>query len=102
MSHTPGIWTVSALVEKRFDIFTGERKHDNVSCSIESESGYLAIVSAFDGKPYAANARLMAAAPELLEALEMKLESCSCNDEPLACAPCRLAILVIAKAKGTT
>lgn len=45
----------------------------------------------------AANARLIAAAPELLEALEKAIERCSCERW---CSECLSARAAIAKAKG--
>lgn len=58
LSHTPGPWYVAGL--NSLAVMAGERPDQDVVCHIDG---------GFE-KQYDANARLIAAAPELLEALE--------------------------------
>ena len=86
--HTPGPWTVS-------------RTHQS-PCSIEAGSGEVALAKVYLTDPktrkrspeYAANAALIAAAPELLAALQNLIMF------PLGSFQVEAALKAIAKAKG--
>jgi hypothetical protein len=76
--HTPGPWSVT---EKYFD------EHGEALRQIEAESHMLAEVYVCDGDEGDANARLMAASPELLAACRDMIQAmndyeCSVDDPP--------------------
>ena len=79
-THTPGPWFVSDLVRQSVEIGAS-------------------VVRMPIGKHDAADARLIAAAPELLEALEAMVDDVD-NDAPGAFSGVQKARTAIAKAKG--
>ena len=89
-THSPGPWRFD---EKECDIYR------------ESDSTTIAVFSA-EALPYlprAADARLMAAAPELLEALELMLSQYGCSCGTSGCNKCTdidIAREAIRKARG--
>lgn len=100
--HTPGPWVVCSGGS---NLRTGKYEIDEYFvCRGDYDSAIAAdIIDPMTGKPSAANARLIAAAPELLDALEDMAAQhlCGCNHP--ACKNCeRDAVCrsVIAKAKG--
>ena len=101
--HTPGPWTFTS--EQISD--DGVQIHDEIRC-FHLQSGDTVVLDGCGccdsprlGNP--ADARLIAAAPDLLEALESMLQSFlitqSLEDYPID-APCNKARAAIAKAKG--
>lgn len=92
MSHTPGPWIVESGDS------TSKFIYDN-----KGEDGYLgalATVEHGDPEELEANARLIAAAPELLAALETLLASV--DGHRVTIGDCTQAAKAIAKAKGAT
>lgn len=90
--HTPGPWFITGTMTKYVEARIGGGLIQEVaSCGpTEADNGY--------GEQQAANARLIAAAPDLLEALEILVElaGTGCNiDGTIA-----MAKAAIAKAKG--
>ena len=90
--HTPGPWCLSdespMIIEDECKVIVG-------SASTYPNSGY------FPGQKEAeANARLIAAAPELLEALEKALDDSACDGDQCGTEWHELARAAIAKAKG--
>ena len=103
IKHTPGPWTFTS--EQISD--DGAQIHDEIRC-FHLQSGDTVVLDGCGccdsprlGNP--ADARLIAAAPELLEALESMLQSFLITqllyDYPID-APCKKARAAIAKAKG--
>lgn len=73
--HTPGPWAHKQEVDKSYDSRTGEpRTKTNHWVRGQGEHDYVALITGNSKNP-AADARLIAAAPELLEALEVLLEN---------------------------
>ena len=90
--HTPGPWTAFQSTASFFDVVKGNGEYDPSVAS----------VWASEGRPAGANARLIAAAPDMLEALRAVVSALNnrdaTNDEALAIyARC---IAAIAKATG--
>lgn len=100
--HTPGPWKMShggLPGDSGFSIASDSAEADNVK--ITAECWPCTIVSEDHRQELFANGRLIAAAPELLEALEMMAE-CWQNGSPV-CAGSEVAkdaIAAIAKARG--
>lgn len=93
MSHTPGPWVV------------GERKGCHTPIDSDSWFGLAKVVTRMGGSRKdeptgVANARLIAAAPELLEALEALVACITETRGPNANDAVTAARTVIAKAKG--
>lgn len=86
MTHTPGPWRVSENCQT--DVFAGNR------FVASAYNGYRAHVAKTD----ADNARLIAAAPELLAVAEMVLAHASVETPPELV---RAATAALAKARGT-
>jgi hypothetical protein len=95
VAHTPGIWKAVAVDE------SAEYKQWEIQ-------PHVGVVERVDGIGEA-NARLIAAAPELLEALERCLDrmiQLGAEDEPVEgetigpCSACQAARAAISKAKG--
>lgn len=111
--HTPGPWTV-----EQDPAFVGDchplHKHRFITCGATEmgsddwgydPSSYI-IAKMTDGQHQAADAHLIAAAPEMIHALElaaMELNKmgceCDCENSPLRCPVCAVNS-AIAKAKG--
>lgn len=104
LAHTPGPWAAKMPTEQWSDHAVTDKLHL-----------VLATVHDFAGQPAEANARLMAAAPQLLETLEITLASLEGHHEALGhdwegvgdrrnrCDTCKeigQARAAIAKAKG--
>jgi hypothetical protein len=96
MSHTPGPWKAD---DKGKAVFIPLRAHHCEQLGIQ-----VGFVSWEDDKESLANARLIAAAPELLEALKFYGSSCDatestpCGYEGNLC--CKRARAAIARAEG--
>jgi len=93
--HTPGPWTAFQSTASFFDVVKGNGEYDPSVAS----------VWASEGRPAGANARLIAAAPDLLEALRiltMMAETSGGTSGPDAelMAACDQANRAIAKATG--
>ena len=71
MSHTPGPWIASPK-RNELDLLEYSIDYNN-----ENGSGHVATVDASRGERLEANARLIAAAPEMLEALRIALSALS-------------------------
>lgn len=83
MPHTPGPWTMKNTGDGKSIFVTGSANDYfvNLDCEIDSDDK--------DGETAEANARLIVAAPELLDALKMVQEivtspepNCSCHISP--------------------
>lgn len=102
--HTPGPWHV-ILSDNATPHVTHEHGSDFTDISDVSSRVCVMPAEITYGYNSLANARLIAAAPELLEALEEMLHSFMCtqnpNDYP-SDAPCNKARAAITKAKGKT
>ena len=85
--HTPGPWRVDPESEEAYDIMAGERR---IVAQVLTQRD--------DATVATVNARLIAAAPELLEALEAAEKELQELDDSDALFMARAAI---AKAKGT-
>lgn len=95
--HTPGPWFVHNH-SRPFAIYAGPKGHDDSVARPDAILGHVfkSHVNGHQGQQIA-NAHLIAAAPELLDALELALHSLECGlDSP--CIPVVRA--AIAKAKG--
>lgn len=90
--HTPGPWRVEIEKEKRFDSRTGEPTHGltwhkikdgelSVTCFVETGLGL--------SDAEKSNIRLIAAAPEMLEALEVVKECLASIDVDVMGRSCR-------------
>lgn len=71
-THTPGPWAFSADPNQWADGDPTEYEIDSIDCAV------VATVGAKDAERAFANARLIAAAPELLEALDSLASAVSC------------------------
>jgi hypothetical protein len=69
MKHTPGPWFYHKEIKPRYDSFTGE-KIESVTNWIKYDSGEYSNLAIICTKDIEANAALIAAAPEMLAALE--------------------------------
>ena len=115
MSHTPGPWTVYNMIHAE----TGERltpteigeyvkncvsvnteNTDFLFISAEKEDGPCDVCHVGNGPDGPYNARLMAAAPELLQALEILLSEAPRSECPVRAAAISIAEEAIAKARG--
>jgi|SRR2546425_7977966 len=102
MTHTPGPWHLDKHADAR-TVCDGQHNGEN------AYADEIAVIR-FGPKPEAlANARLIAAAPELLEALELTIDGacglwCTWGDSPYQCDRhcnrCIQAHAAIARAKG--
>lgn len=92
--HTPGPWKLEII-----HLSTGRNRHVRAS---SPSRGVAEVWGPDEDKESDANARLIAAAPELLEALRDIRANCSCCEtqpnEP--CANCLRCEAAIAKAEG--
>lgn len=78
MSHTPGKWRLSTPEEYEDDGFAGSVVSDD-----DGEVWYIAAVClGLPNGQVEANARLLAAAPDLLEALEWAMNQHGLHSEP--------------------
>ncbi len=71
--HTPGPWKIKIEKKPRYCSDTGARQEDSQSIFIESDEAYVGCMSTYKVDPVA-NARLVSAAPELLDALKGLLD----------------------------
>ena len=92
VKHTPGPWFITGSMTKYVEArIPGRMIQEVAACGpTAADDGY--------GEQQMANARLIAAAPELLEALESVLENCLDSDG--LAAAYEKARAAIAKAKG--
>lgn len=91
-AHTPGPWTVKLTGMRGSFHIPEAQKHEAKAADVDDVDGYT--VSS-------ANARLIAAAPELLEALRYVMED-EINGIPRASSSCRRVVAAaIAKATGS-
>lgn len=95
--HTPGPWKVEVL---------GHTLRVVDSYGWEEHSNDLAVIGDCSNPTLQANTRLIAAAPDLLEALEMALNAIESSGIESkrgdATVACRMSRTAIAKAKGET
>ena len=99
--HTPGPWTI--------DYCDGDQHYPYIKAGQHVSGGYRVsyIIAdkiggrepAGDRSEVAANARLLAAAPDLLEALQLLMRKVECGTA-LHCEICDQARAAIAKARG--
>lgn len=92
MEHTPGPWDIvtSQMEKHKTEIFIrGNRKKTFVGKAY-----------GFEGQPVRQNARLIAAAPNLLSACERALKDISSNPTPETCTARIYLADAIQKAKG--
>ena len=81
-THTPGPWTFKFELRKMFCSTTGEPRHSKNHWVMPPEGIHVALVNeSGHEEQVAANARLIAAAPELLGALEKVLPLISAFNE---------------------
>jgi len=101
--HTPGPWEVSRLPPKTPDDCTTGYEREWVYISGQDHIGLATAVWRLDGErseTCEANAHLIAAAPELLEALVDFIKLFGADDDPMLIELLNKAREVIAKAKG--
>ena len=98
-NHTPGPWSVNSYISQRDDSSPTSRR--NILCAtVDTADGHLinaanCQVAAIFARNRAADARLIAAAPDLLSALEYWFDSTATAEEIA-----KRARVAIAKAKG--
>lgn len=83
--HTPGPWAVRVTERVEFNRETGAREV-TARCDIEADDKHVALCVPAINENYLADARLISAASELLEALENALgafsdRECNCDGE---------------------
>lgn len=91
--HTPGPWKLSGA---------NTVHSDEAKCIVAFVGTANEEVREFSGARQRADARLIAAAPELLEGLELMVRNCICDGKSAEPCLCWSARAAIRKAKGVT